>query len=175
MDQTLTVLFCVHHFFNFDLIQKSWQNLHRVFQMGVDTHWHSLPLDLLSAYNILDYSLHKTCCCCFSVQFLCDLVYLSLFWLFHFVKNGLLRANLPLRAFLIKLKWTLDGPGEWSDASLRSCASFLLDFVLFLEGMSFIYCSFGLDIFFRFVTSFVLHLFSFFNFSKDTLTAWNLD
>lgn len=44
----------------------------------------------------LDPSLHQTCCPWFSVRFLCNLTYLSLFSLLPFLNNDLLTATIPL-------------------------------------------------------------------------------
>ena len=97
-----------------------------------------------------DSCLHKTCCHWFSVQFLCNLSYLSFFSLFPLFKNDFF----SWRLFLMRLQWTVDGSTEGPDASLSSCVGFY--FLPFLKDITFRYCSSDLHSFPA--TSFPLHL-----------------
>lgn len=88
---------------------KQWQHLHHVIQVAVDTHcWisHLTASDILITISYLDSSPHQTW---ISSPVLVLLAYLIPFSLFPFLKNGFWIVPIPLRAFLEKLHWIVDG------------------------------------------------------------------
>lgn len=66
----------------------------------------------------------KTLCHILLTQLLCYLAFVSLFFPFPFFMNGFSTTTLPLRPFLIRLQWTMDGSTEGPYASVRSCTFF---------------------------------------------------
>lgn len=90
-------------------VPKQWQHLHHAIQVAVDTHcWisHLTASDILITISYLDSSPHQTW---ISSPVLVLLAYLIPFSLFPFLKNGFWIVPIPLRAFLEKLHWIVDG------------------------------------------------------------------
>ena len=80
-----------------------------------------------------DSSLHKTCCHRLSDHFVC-----------HFPSLRMASWQPPRRPFLMKV-WPMDKWTESQDTSLTSCVRTVLDFFLFLQNISFRYCSCAVD------------------------------
>lgn len=122
---------CNYNSIHFDNIPNTtrWNaSLQFVLEMDVDTYF---CLSVLTSSVPADSnlsSLHKLCCLWFLVLFLFNLAYLNLFSQFPFFNNGFLTAKLPLRLFLMRLRWT-----KGLDAPLRSCVKSLLDISYFLS------------------------------------------